>query len=124
MTVRFDHTIVSARDSEESAAFLANILGLPAPTHVGPFVAVALDNGATLDFIDDDEAIESRHFAFRVTEAAFDEIFGRIKERGLSHWADPARSRPGETYHHEGGRGVYFEDPSGHFLEILTRPGA
>ena len=122
MAVQLDHTIVSARYSEESAGFLASVLGLPAPARVGPFVAVTLDNGVTLDFVDDDGTITSRHYAFLVGEAEFDEIFGRIQERGLAYWADPGRTRPGEVRVLDGGRGVYFEDPSGHFLEILTRP--
>lgn len=122
MAVELNHTIVSARDSEASAAFLVEILGLSAPTRFGPFVQVATDNGVTLDFIDDDGDITPQHYAFLVGEAEFDEIFGRIRARALPYWGDPARSRPGETYEHDGGRGVYFEDVAGHFLEILTRP--
>ena len=52
----------------------------------------------------------------------FDAIFGRIVDRGLEYWADPAKRQPGEINHHYGGRGVYFPDPDGHFLEIITRP--
>jgi hypothetical protein len=65
-----------------------------------------------------------QHYAFLISEAEFDSVFGRITERGLTFWADPAKSRPGEIYRHNGGRGLYFEDPNGHFLEILTRPYA
>ena len=122
MTVQLDHTIVSARDSKASATFLAVILGLPPPTRFGPFQVVKLDNGVSLDFIDTDEAFIVEHYAFLISEAGFDEIFGRIRARDLSYWADPGRSRPGEINHRDGGRGVYFEDPDGHLLEILTRP--
>lgn len=122
MTVQLDHTIVSARDSKASATFLAVILGLPPPTRFGPFQVVKLDNGVSLDFIDTDEAFIVEHYAFLISEAEFDEIFGRIRARDLSYWADPGRSRPGEINHRDGGRGVYFEDPNGHLLEILTRP--
>ncbi len=62
------------------------------------------------------------HLAFLVTEAEFDEIFGRIQAAGIDHWADPMQSRPGEINTNDGGRGVYFPDPSGNLLEILTRP--
>jgi hypothetical protein len=63
-----------------------------------------------------------RHYAFLVGETEFDEIFGRIKERGLDYWADPSKHQPGKINHNDGGSGVYWEDPDGHFLEIITRP--
>lgn len=122
MTVRFNHTIVHARDSQASAAFLTEILGLAAPARFGPFVVVELDNGVSLDFLDTDAEITSQHYAFLISEAEFDRIFDRIRERGVPFWADPGKTRPGEINHGDGGRGVYFEDPNGHFLEVLTRP--
>lgn len=122
MAVQLNHTIVSARDKQVSATFLAEILGLPAPVPFGPFLGVEVDNDVTLDFIDTDGDITSQHYAFLISEDEFDEIFGRIRERGLSYWADPGRKHPGEINTRDGGRGVYFEDPSGHFLEVLTRP--
>jgi hypothetical protein len=88
----------------------------------GPFLFVQLGNEVTLDFCDDDGEIVSQHYAFLVGESEFDEIFGRIQGRKLTYWGDPGRSRPGEVYDWNGGRGVYFLDPSGHFLEIHTRP--
>jgi len=121
--IKLNHTIVSARDKRASAAFLTEILGLPqAPVPFGPFMCVKVDNDVTLDFCDDDGAIVSQHYAFLVGESEFDQIFGRIRSRQLDYWGDPAREKPGETYNWNGGRGVYFLDPSGHFLEIHTRP--
>ncbi len=122
MPVRLNHLIVHARDSEASARFLARLLGLPEPVRFGPFYVVATHNGISLDFMDTDGEIASQHYAFLISEPEFDEIFARIKELGLQFWADPVRRRPGEINHGSGGRGVYFEDPDGHFLEILTRP--
>ena len=122
MTVEFNHTIIWARDSKASARFLAEVLGLPTPVRFGPFEVVTTANGVSLDFMDGKDEIHSRHFAFLVSESEFDAIFGRIRERGLTYWADPARNKVGEINHHDGGRGVYFEDPNGHLLEILTRP--
>lgn len=122
MAIQLNHTIVYARDKEASATFLAEILGLPAPTSFGPFQVVVADNDVNLDFIDASGEIAPQHYAFLIGEPEFDQIFGRIKERGLAFWADPGRRRPGEINHGDGGRGVYFEDPDGHFLEILTRP--
>jgi catechol 2,3-dioxygenase-like lactoylglutathione lyase family enzyme len=121
MPVHLNHTIVAARDKQQSAAFLADVLGLAPPTDFGPFAVVQLDNDVSLDFIDDD-VTHPRHYAFLVTEAEFDEIFGRIRGRGLDYWADPFERHPGEINTDDGGRGVYWKDPNGHVLEIITRP--
>jgi catechol 2,3-dioxygenase-like lactoylglutathione lyase family enzyme len=121
MPVHLNHTIVAARDKRTSAAFLTDVLGLDPPTAYGPFAVVQLDNDVSLDFIDDDQ-VYPRHYAFLVTEEEFDEIFGRIRTRGLDFWADPGEHRPGEINSNDGGRGVYWHDPDGHVLEIITRP--
>ena len=122
MAIKLDHTIVAARDKRESAAFLAEILGLPAPVPFGPFLGVRVDNGVTLDFLDSEEEIVAQHYAFLIGESEFDAIFARIRERKLPYWADPYQRQLGRINTRDGGRGVYFEDPSGHLLEILTRP--
>lgn len=122
MPILLNHTIVRARDKHESAAFLTDILGLPPPTTYGPFVVVQVDNEVSLDYADDHGPVHPQHYAFLVDESDFDDIFGRIKERGLTYWADPFRRRPGEFNTNDGGRGVYWEDPNGHMLEIITRP--
>jgi len=123
MSVRFNHTIVHSRDKRESATFLAHVLGLPAPKPFGHFLVVELDNGASLDFIDaGNTAVVPQHYAFLIDEGDFDPIFGRIRAGGLEYWADPFKKRPSEINHNEGGRGLYFGDPDGHLLEILTRP--
>jgi catechol 2,3-dioxygenase-like lactoylglutathione lyase family enzyme len=122
MSVEFNHTIVWARDSEASARFLAEILGLPAPQRWGPFQVVKTQNGVNVDFKESDVDVSGQHYAFLVSEEEFDGIFERVRARGLAYWADPAQSKEGEVNHHDGGRGVYFEDPNGHLLEIITRP--
>lgn len=122
MAIKLNHTVISARDKGASASFLAEILGLPAPVPFGPFLGVLVDNDVTLDFIDAKGKITPQHYAFLISEAEFDQIFDRIRKRKLSYWADPSRRRPGEVNTGDGGRRVYFEDPSGHYLEILTRP--
>jgi catechol 2,3-dioxygenase-like lactoylglutathione lyase family enzyme len=122
MAVQLNHTIVNVRDKRESATFLAEILGLDEPTPFGPFLVVQVDNDVSLDFADDHGPVRPQHYAFLVGESEFDEIFGRIRARGLPYWADPGRRRSGEINTNDGGRGVYWEDPSGHFLEIITRP--
>ncbi|ORW96970.1 bleomycin resistance protein [Mycobacterium sp. IEC1808] len=124
MSISFNHTIVASRDKRESAEFLAELFGLPEPKPFGHFMVVALDHGASLDYSDvaEGEEIRRQHYAFLVSEQEFDEIYGKIKSRGLEHWADPGANRPGEINTRDGGRGVYFLDPSGHAMEILTRP--
>jgi catechol 2,3-dioxygenase-like lactoylglutathione lyase family enzyme len=122
MAVQFNHTIVYARDQRASAAFLAEMLGLVEPTRWGPFDVVRTANDANIDFMNTDEEIAPQHYAFLVDEKEFDEIFGRIRGRGLRYWADPAQTKEGQINQHDGGRGVYFEDPNGHLLEIITRP--
>ncbi|HEY3095447.1 MAG TPA: VOC family protein [Acidimicrobiia bacterium] len=122
MTVELNHTIVECRDKQRSAAFLTEILGLPDPVRFGPFFVVEVDNGASLDFDESDGEIARQHYAFLIGEDDFDEIFGRIRDRGLQYWADPFKSRPGEINRNDGGRGVYFDDPDGHLLEVITRP--
>lgn len=123
MAVELNHTIVHSTDSRASATWLADVLGLPPPTTFGPFQVVQTANGVSLDFIDaGDHPIDPAHYAFLVTEAEFDEIFARIRGQGLTYWADPGRGQVNQINHHDGGRGVYWADPDGHYLEIITRP--
>jgi catechol 2,3-dioxygenase-like lactoylglutathione lyase family enzyme len=122
MAIQLNHTIVWSSDQTKSARFLAEILGRPAPTRFGHFDVVELDNGISLDFAGAEPPIQPQHYAFLITEADFDAVLARITERGLAYWADPARRRAGEINHNDGGRGVYFPDPDGHFLEVITRP--
>src|ERR1700728_1073692 len=123
MPIEFNHTIVAAHDQRKSAEFVSELFGLPSPKPFGHFLAVALEHGATLDYAEvaADQEIRPQHYAFLVSEDDFDAIYGKIQSRGLEHWADPGAHRPGEINTRDGGRGVYFRDPGGHFLEILNR---
>jgi catechol 2,3-dioxygenase-like lactoylglutathione lyase family enzyme len=122
MAINFNHTILKAQDSQASATFLAEILGLPAPKRWGPFQMVTTANDANLDYMDTDGEVSPQHYAFLVSETEFDAILSRVRDRNLTYWADPAHKQEGQINHHDGGRGVYFEDPNGHLLEIITRP--
>jgi catechol 2,3-dioxygenase-like lactoylglutathione lyase family enzyme len=123
VSVRLNHTIVLCRDKAASAGFLAELLGLAAPTPFGDFLVVGTANGVSLDFLEVGGAdIQPLHYAFLIEETEFDRIFGRIRARGLDYWADPFKKRPGEINRNDGGRGAYFDDPNGHLLEIITRP--
>lgn len=117
-----NHTIVAARDRDATALFVTEILGLAAPTILGPFAVVSVSDDTTLDFIGTQGEIHQQHYAFLVSESEFDETFGRIRERHLRYWADPARRQADEINGWDDGRGVYFDDPNGHLLEIITRP--
>ena len=123
MNIKLNHTIVQSKDKHAAADFFSGLFGVPRAKPFGPFLGIEVGNEVTLDFMDaDGDGIQSQHYAFLVGEEEFDRIFGRIKERGLKHWADPDQTREGQINRHDGGRGVYFEDPSGHLLEIITRP--
>jgi catechol 2,3-dioxygenase-like lactoylglutathione lyase family enzyme len=122
VSVQLNHTIVSCRDQQRSAAFLTGILGLPAPTRFGHFLVVAADNDVSLDYSETSGDITPQHYAFLVGEDEFDAAFGRITEQRLAYWADPGRTRAGVINTRDSGRGLYFEDPDGHLMEILTRP--
>jgi catechol 2,3-dioxygenase-like lactoylglutathione lyase family enzyme len=121
MPVQLNHTIVNVRDKQESAPFVAEILGLATPQPYGPFLVLEVDNDVSLDFIDVD-VLHAQHYAFLVSESEFDEILARIVGHDLTYWADPFKNRPGEWNTDDGGRGLYWEEPSGHMLEIITRP--
>ena len=118
MAVRLNHTIVSAKDKKESAEFLADILGLAPPVPFGPFLCLETANEVSLDF-DDRWDVHPAHYAFLISEEEFDAVFARVTARGLRYWADPGHQREGVI--NGNGRGFYFEDPSGHNMEVLTR---
>ena len=123
MTIKLNHTIVHSKDPRAAASFFAEIFGLEKPRPFGPFLDVEVQNEVTLAFLDaEDMEVQAQHYAFLVSEQEFDQIFGRIQARKLKYWADPGQKREGKINRHYGGRGVYFEDPSGHLLEIITRP--
>jgi catechol 2,3-dioxygenase-like lactoylglutathione lyase family enzyme len=114
VSVQLNHTIVSCRDQQRSAAFLSELLGLPPATRFGHFLVVEADNAVSLDFAESSGEIVAQHYAFLVGEDEFDAAFGRIRDRGLMYWADPGKSRPGAINHNDSGRGLYFDDPDGH----------
>lgn len=122
MSVQLNHTIVHAKDSKVSANFLAEILGLEPPKPFYHFLVVQVANGVSLDFLETNEEIQVQHYAFLVTEKEFDQIFERIQKKGLKFWPTPSLTNEGKINHNDGGRGVYFKDPSGNLLEVITVP--
>ncbi len=122
MSVELNHTIIWCSDQARSAAFMTDMLGLPPARTFFHFLVVDLANNVSVDFYQKEDPVAPQHYAFLVDEATFDAAHDRIKAGGVAHWADPARTKPGEINTHDGGRGLYFEDPDGHLLEIITRP--
>ncbi len=119
VTIELDHTIVPSRDKEAAARFFSRIFGLSYNGPVSHFAAVRVNENLTLDF-DEASDFEPHHYAFKVSEAEFDAIFGRIKADGVIYGSGPGSSEDMQINHRRGGRGVYFRDPDGHLLEILT----
>jgi hypothetical protein len=115
-----NHTIVASPDRWAGARFLTDVLGLPEPESFGPFAVVTLANGVSLDYMQAAEVVP-QHYAFLVGDDEFAAVVERLGERGVATWADPWHATPGEN-HNDGGRGLYFDSPEGHNLEIITRP--
>jgi catechol 2,3-dioxygenase-like lactoylglutathione lyase family enzyme len=122
MSATFNHTIIAARNRDESALFFRELLELREAPCWGVFTNVQLDDGVLLQFAEPGVEIQMNHYAFLVDDDLFDRACRRLGDRGAEYWADPQMRRPGETNTEHGGRGVYFKDPAGHGIELITRP--
>ena len=122
MSATFNHTIIASKDRLASAAFYRDLLEAQEAPSWGFFTNLHLDGGVLLQFAEPPVDIQMQHYAFLVDDAHFDRAYELIRQRGIEHWADPQMKRPGETNTEHNGRGVYFKDPAGHALELLTRP--
>jgi catechol 2,3-dioxygenase-like lactoylglutathione lyase family enzyme len=116
-----NHTIVYVRDKDASATFLAGILGVQVQPQWRPFRPVQTSNGVTLDFADS-QNVPPQHLAFLLDDAEFDASFARLQKAGIAYYANHDKTGQGEINHNWGGRGFYFEDPNGHWLELITKP--
>ncbi len=121
MTITLNHTIVPARDRQASAEFFAGIFGLHVENKHGHFAPVRVNDTLTLLF-DEDSSFESHHYAFHVSDAEFDQIFQRVRDAKLPYGSAPWNLDDGKLNDWNGGRGVYFKDPNGHVLELMTMP--
>jgi catechol 2,3-dioxygenase-like lactoylglutathione lyase family enzyme len=119
MPIVLDHTIVPAKDKLASARFFAEIFGLTVKPGEGYFAQVQVNDSLTFDFADEEEP-QSHHYAFHISEAEFEAIYGRVKDKGLPYGSGPYNHSDGQIYTRRGGRGFYFEDPNGHLLEVMT----
>ena len=122
MAVSFNHTIVASKDREESARFYRELLEVPPAPSWGLFTNIQLGDGVLLQFAEPPVEIQMQHYAFLVDDELFDRAYARLRDWDVVHWADPQMRRPGEINGEHGGRGVYFKDPAGHAIELITRP--
>lgn len=122
MSITFNHTIIATTDPASTASFYIEVLEAAHAPSWGPFVNISLDGGVMLQFASPPIEYHPQHYAFLVDDALFDRAYARLLERKIEHWADPQRTRAGETNTEHNGRGVYFLDPGGNYLELLTRP--
>ena len=121
MAIVLDHTIVPAKDKLASAKFFAEIFGLTVKPAQGHFAQVQINDSLTFDF-DEEPEPRSQHYAFHISEAEFEAIFGRVQAKGIPYGSGPYSHTDGQLYTRRGGRGCYFEDPYGHLLEVMTVP--
>ncbi len=119
--VQINHLVVAAKDKRQSATFLKDLLGLPEPTSWGPFLGLTLDDGVRLDYAEPGVDFPGQHYALLVSDEVFDRALGRLKIDGVPYSAGPGQPA-NEINHNHGGRGVYFDDPSGHHFELTTQP--
>src|SRR5689334_14208744 len=122
MAASFNHTILAAKDRSESARFYREVLEVQAAPSWGLFTNIQLSDGVLLQFAEPPVDIQMQHYAFLVDDDLFDRAHARLKNLGVTLWADPQMRRPGEINHEHGGRGVYVKDPAGHGIELITRP--
>jgi catechol 2,3-dioxygenase-like lactoylglutathione lyase family enzyme len=122
VTAELNHIIVHSTDPQRSAGLLATVLGAEAKPQMGHFFPVETDNGVTIDFMRDEAPFTAQHCAFLVDDETFDAAHAFLLEQQVSIYADPGRRQPGEINRRYGGRGVYFDDPDGHLMELLTAP--
>lgn len=123
MPAQFNHTIIAARDAAESARFHRDILEAEDAPSWGVFTNLLIGHGVLLQFAEPPvEHIQMQHYAFLVDEDHFDRAYRLLVDRDIAHSADPFGKQPGQINHGHGGRGVYFHDPAGHGIELLTSP--
>ncbi|PRA06182.1 glyoxalase [Arthrobacter sp. MYb229] len=122
MTAHFNHTIIASTDPADMSRFYRDLLEADDAPAWGPFVNIKIADGVLLQFASPPMEFPPQHYAYLLGDAHFDRAYAKIVDRRQEHWADPQRSRPGEINNEHGGRGVYLLDPSGHYLELITRP--
>ncbi|MFJ2617762.1 VOC family protein [Glutamicibacter sp. NPDC087344] len=122
MTAYFNHTIIASHDPTQMATFYLALLEATRQPSWGPFENITIAGGVLLQFAAPPQSFPPQHYAYLLDDAHFDRAYRSICAEGIEHWADPQRQRPGQINTEHSGRGVYLLDPSGHYLELITRP--
>ena len=122
MTARFNHTIIASKIPADMAVFYTDILAATPAESWGIFTNVTIGDGVMLQFAEVTWEYSPQHYAYLVDDGHFDRALRTLHEKDIEFWADPQRQQPGEINHGHDGRGVYFLDPSGHYLELITHP--
>jgi catechol 2,3-dioxygenase-like lactoylglutathione lyase family enzyme len=120
MPITLNHTIVPSHDKEASARFFARVFGLDYAGLAGHFAQVKVNPDLSLDW-DNRSSFDAHHYAFLVTEPEFDAIFERLKSDAIRYGSGPNTPDNSQINTRLGGRGLYFSDPDGHLMEIMTR---
>ncbi len=119
MAITLNHTIVPSSNKVESAKFYSRLFGFEYVGVFSHFIVVRVNDTLCLDF-DNKEKFESHHYAFKVSEQEFDDIFARLEAEKIKYGSGPGEADDMAINHNYDGRGVYFRDPNGHLLEMLT----
>jgi hypothetical protein len=121
MTIHLDHIMVPAKDRLASARLVAHLLGVPwSETGIGPFAPVFVSDGLTLDFDTCDGPVPLTHYCFRVSDAEFDAILGRLRAAGIAFRSSVHGPVDNAVDTAHGGKIVYWSEPDGHAWEMLT----
>jgi len=124
MEITLNHTIVPAHDRVKSAKWYEEVFGFTFLKEWGHFAVVRVNSTLTFDFMNRKDRLPFHHYAFKVNDQQFDEVLGRVKGKNIPFCSGPgllmADNYDYKTNNYYGGRGVYFKDPNGHSLEILT----
>ena len=102
----------------ESARFYCKLFGFEYVGEFSRFIVVRVNDTLCLDF-DSRDKFESNHYAFKVSEQEFDEIFERLQTENIKYGSGPSEVDNMIINHNYGGREAYFRDSNGHLLELL-----
>lgn len=122
MTARFNHTIIASTDAAQMHQFYLELLEAQSAPSWGPFQNLVIGDGVLLQFATPPMDFPPQHYAYLLDDEHFDRAHAWIQRQGHEFWADPQRQKPGEINQEHNGRGLYLLDPSGHYLELLTKP--
>jgi len=122
MVMLLDHLILHVNDVEESSRFYTEILGLTNDGERDPFTVVRVTSDFTIQLAPWGTK-GGEHLAFAMPRIEFEEVFRRVRERGIEF---------GDSFHsvgnmegpgvEDGARGpgasLYLFDPNKHLIEI------